>query len=50
MFVSHVCGSDRGYVCELQARFPCKDKMLTELGQSQTKWLTRHTGCWLCGC
>lgn len=48
--VSRVCGSDRGCACELQAHFPCKDKMLTELGQSQTKWLKSHTGCWLCGC
>lgn len=33
-----------GYACELQACSPCKDQMLTELGQSQTKCLISHIG------
>lgn len=31
-----------GDVCELQA-CSCKDQMLTELGQSQIKWLKSRT-------
>lgn len=41
-----VCGSDTSL--NFRHIFHVRTKCL--LSQSQTKWLKRHTGCWLCGC